>query len=108
MVNNPLIRPYLLGGGGGLGGGILDSHDNICLKKTPVFSGPVAKDRLNKTRGTQPLPTSTRSVHDSVSEHNRRLFLGGWFGCPVRSSDHRLGPDQNPNIPHLYVGEIIH
>ena len=28
MVNNPLIRPYFLGGGVALGGGVpLDSHD---------------------------------------------------------------------------------
>ena len=27
MVNNPLIRPYLLGGGS-FGGGTLDSHDS--------------------------------------------------------------------------------
>ena len=30
MVNSPLIRPYLLGGGG-IGGGTLDSHDKIFL-----------------------------------------------------------------------------
>ena len=28
MVNSPLIRPYLLGGGVALGGGTLDSHEN--------------------------------------------------------------------------------
>ena len=27
MVNSPLIRPYFLGGGG-IGGGTLDSHDS--------------------------------------------------------------------------------
>ena len=30
MVNSPLIRPYLLGGGG-IGGGTLDSHDERIL-----------------------------------------------------------------------------
>ena len=29
MVNSPLIRPYFLGGGGGIGGVPLDSHDKI-------------------------------------------------------------------------------
>ena len=29
MVNSPLIRLYFLGGGGGIGGGTLDSHENI-------------------------------------------------------------------------------
>ena len=28
MVNSPLIRPYFLGGGGGIGGVPLDSHEN--------------------------------------------------------------------------------
>ena len=30
MVDSPLIRPYLLGGGS-FGGGTLDSHDNILV-----------------------------------------------------------------------------
>ena len=30
MVNSPLIRPYLLGGGG-IGGGTLGSHDNTTV-----------------------------------------------------------------------------
>ena len=37
MVNSPLIRPYLLGGGGSFGGGILDSHDIqvfFCFKQS--------------------------------------------------------------------------
>ena len=29
MVNSPLIRPYFLGGGG-IGGGTLDSHPTVC------------------------------------------------------------------------------
>ena len=34
MVNCPLIRPYLLGGGGSFGGGTLDSHDCSRFKTT--------------------------------------------------------------------------
>ena len=30
MVNKPLIRPFL--GGGGIGGGTLDSHVNVVIK----------------------------------------------------------------------------
>ena len=37
MVNSPLIRPYLLGGGGvALGGGTLDSHDHW-LSEDPLI-----------------------------------------------------------------------
>ena len=35
MVNSPLIRPYLLGGGGSFGGGTLDSHD---MKQSLIFT----------------------------------------------------------------------
>lgn len=55
-------------------------------KKFPLcfFRGSTQqKHQLNSThlhsqkhQGTQPLPASTRSARDSVSEHNRRLFLG--------------------------------
>ena len=38
MVNNPLIRPYFLGGGG-IGGVPLDSHEsNIVMEHPPFFS----------------------------------------------------------------------
>ena len=40
MVNSPLIRPYLLGGGS-FGGGTLDSHDHSrmsrCVQHTQQF-----------------------------------------------------------------------
>ncbi len=46
-VNNPLIRPYFLGGGGGIGGVPLDSHDNIkhVDKKKNIFQSSELKKR---------------------------------------------------------------
>ena len=41
MVNSPLIRPYF-GGGGGIGGGTLNSHDIIdpfCIDSTHLHQG---------------------------------------------------------------------
>ena len=39
MVNKPLIRPYLLGGGGGIGGVSLGSHENgvVAQKNDPML-----------------------------------------------------------------------
>ena len=37
VVNSPLIRPYLLGGGS-FGGGTLGSHDKMCFNLVGFFS----------------------------------------------------------------------
>ena len=43
MVNSPLIRPYLLGGGS-FGGGTLDSHDTSSIPGLFYFSHEINKD----------------------------------------------------------------
>ena len=65
MVNSPLIRPYLLGGGGSFGGGTLDSHDrkkeNHPTKTTPRSSGRFGT-MINRTLNP-PMPLLTAWEH---------------------------------------------
>ncbi len=48
VVNNPLIRPYFLGGGG-IGGVPLDSHDTIWYNKWPLEHSTVTCGRTDSS-----------------------------------------------------------
>ena len=64
MVNSPLIRPYLLGGGGSFGGGTLDSHD-VCFRKLLFGTSEIGwgdKGDLGMKKTTQTLNQCTLRI----------------------------------------------
>ena len=72
MVNKPLIRPYLLGGGS-FGGGTLDSHDK---RKVPSFwQGSVLIDKTTKQNDTSWSTNTSESKDDTILGGNFKYFL---------------------------------
>ena len=59
MVNSPLIRPYLLGGSFGGGGGTLDSYEYIPSKMERYFFGHPPFVGLDVSRVPHHEPTET-------------------------------------------------